>query len=55
MINSADLYIVPSRFDAVDSKTSAGCVGALELARKALENVEEDETGTLQSSSKAKL
>jgi fructokinase len=34
-------FIVPSRFDASGSKTSAGCIGVLELARRAAEEKKE--------------
>ena len=34
-----DNYVVPSRFDAAGSNTSAGCIGVLELARRAYEDL----------------
>ena len=41
MAKAVDGYIVPSPFDADGSKTSAGCIGSLELARLAYEEVSE--------------
>lgn len=42
LISKVDDYVVPSRFDAADSKTSAGCVGVLELARRIYEEMSEE-------------
>jgi len=38
---AVDSYVVPSPFDAEGSNTSAGCIGCLELARLAYEEVSE--------------
>ena len=41
MAAGVDSYVVASPFDAEGSKTSAGCIGCLELARLAYEEVSE--------------
>jgi len=42
LISKVDTYVVPSRFDAKGSNTSAGCIGVLELARRIYEEVSDD-------------